>query len=162
MVRIAVSGEPPGPLVAVRAAVHAALRPLGLPGDARLALSFLDDTEMRALNRRHRGIDRTTDVLSFGQALPPGAKGPSALAHLVRELDGTLDLGDVAISVQQAGRQARRRRAPLEREVAFLAAHGALHLVGYEDDTPAGYREMVRLGEDALGPKHRRPRSVRT
>jgi len=160
--RIAIVGIAPCPLVSVRAAVRAALRPLRLPADARLALSFIDDAQMRALNRRHRRIDRTTDVLSFGQKLPPGAKGRAAVAHLGREVDGTLDLGDIAISAEQAGRQARRRGHSLEREVAFLAAHGALHLVGYEDDTPAGYREMVRLGEDALGPKQRRLRSVRT
>lgn len=160
-IRVAVSGGAPCPLELTRAAIRAALRSCGLPADARLALSFLGDAEMRALNRRHRRIDRTTDVLSFGQALPRGAKGPAAVAHLQREVDGTLDLGDIAICVQQAARQARRRGHTLEREVAFLAAHGALHLVGYDDATPAGYREMVRLGEDALGPKHRGPRSVR-
>ena len=52
---------------------------------------------------------------------------------------------------EQAGKQARRRRKPVVEEVAFLAAHGVLHLLGYEDETPAGYREMVRLGQDAAG-----------
>jgi ssRNA-specific RNase YbeY (16S rRNA maturation enzyme) len=41
-------------------------------------------------------------------------------------------------------------------EVAFLAAHGVLHLLGFDDETPAGYREMVRLGHDAT-----RQRSVK-
>lgn len=160
--RIATSGEAPCPLAPVRAAVRAALRAYGLPADTRLAIAFLDDDAMRSLNRCHRGIDRTTDVLSFGQALPARAKGPTAVAGLARELDGTLDLGDIAIGVQQAARQARRRRHAFEREVAFLAAHGALHLVGYEDETPAGYREMVRLGDAALGPKQRSRGSVTT
>ena len=159
--RIATSGEAHVPLAPVRAAVRAALRGSGLPAGTRLALAFLDDAAMRSLNRRHRGIDRTTDVLSFGQSLPASAKGPSAVARLARELDGTLDLGDIAISVPQAARQARRQGHSLAREVAFLAAHGALHLVGYEDETPAGYREMVRLGAAALGPKQRGRGSVR-
>ncbi len=134
----------------VRAAVRAALRPYGLPRDVVVSLAFVDDPTMRALNRRHRGSDRTTDVLSFGQTIPPRTKGAAAAAHLRREPDGSLELGDVVISADQARRQARRGRRPLAGEVALLAAHGALHLLGFEDDTPAGYREMVRLGRAAV------------
>jgi probable rRNA maturation factor len=105
---------------------------------------------MRELNRRYRRKDRTTDVLSFGQSLPRGAKGARAAGALRREADGTLELGDVVISGAQAAGQAIRRGWPVATEVAFLAAHGALHLLGYEDDTSAGYREMLRLGRDAL------------
>jgi probable rRNA maturation factor len=119
-------------------------------GDAELVLAFVDDAAMRDLNRRYRRKDRTTDVLSFGQSLRPGAKGTSAANALRREADGTLELGDIVISRAQAARQAKRRRWPLATEVAFLAAHGALHLLGYQDDTSAGYREMLRLGRDAL------------
>jgi probable rRNA maturation factor len=113
-------------------------------------LVFVDDPAMRELNRRYRRKDRTTDVLSFGQSLRRGARGLSATASLRREADGTLELGDIVISGAQAARQARRRHWPLATEVAFLAAHGALHLLGYEDDTGAGYREMLRLGRAAL------------
>ena len=113
-------------------------------------LAFVDDEAMRELNRRYRRKDRTTDVLSFGQSLQRGAKGTAAATSLQREADGTLELGDVVISGAQAARQAKRRRWSLATEVAYLAAHGALHLLGYEDDTSAGYREMLRLGRDAL------------
>lgn len=105
---------------------------------------------MRELNRRYRRTDRTTDVLSFGQRLPRRAKGERAVHALARDVDGTLDLGDIVISGPQAARQARRGRRSMTEEVAFLAAHGALHLLGFEDDTPAGYREMVALGRRAL------------
>ena len=130
--------------------MRAALRPYGVMKDAELVLAFVDDAAMRELNRRYRRKDRTTDVLSFGQLLRRGAKGTSAAASLQREADGTLELGDVVISAAQAARQAKRRRWPVATEVAFLAAHGALHLLGYQDDTRAGYREMLRLGRDAL------------
>ncbi len=116
---------------------------------------------MRALNARHRGADRTTDVLSFGPRLPAGKPGASAAAGLVRDVDGELDLGDVVISPGQAARQARRRGWPPAREVAFLAAHGALHLVGFEDETPAGRREMVRLGEAALAQAGKRKKDLK-
>ena len=130
--------------------MRAVLRPFGVTQDAELVLAFVDDAAMRELNRRYRGKDRTTDVLSFGQSLRRGARGSSAAASLKHEADGTLELGDVVISGAQAARQAKRRRWPLKTEVAFLAAHGALHLLGYEDDTQAGYREMLRLGSEAL------------
>jgi rRNA maturation RNase YbeY len=85
---------------------------------------------------------------SFGQAVGR-AKGERAVRRLARESDGELDVGDIVISAAQAGRQAKRRKHGLGREVTFLAAHGALHLLGFEDETPAGYREMVHLGTAA-------------
>src|SRR5687768_2196610 len=111
---------------------------------------------MRELNRRHRRKDKTTDVLSFGQELPRHAKGAAAVAALDREPDGTLQLGDIVISAAQAARQAKRRAHSREREIAFLAAHGALHLLGFEDDTMSGYREMVVLGTEAVAEAFRR------
>jgi len=155
-VRILVTGEPPCDLAPVRAAVHAALRPYGLPAGARVGLAFVDDFLMKELNTRHRHKPKTTDVLSFGQRLPAGAKGDSAGRALVRDVDGELEVGDIVISGAQAARQARRRRQPLAREVAFLAAHGALHLLGFEDDTREGYNEMVRLGTAAVRARRRR------
>lgn len=140
--------------------MRAALRPYGVTRDAELVLAFVDDSAMRELNRRYRRKDRTTDVLSFGQSLPPRAKGATAAASLKREADGTLELGDVVISGAQAARQAKRRRWSLATEVAFLAAHGALHLLGYEDDTTTGYREMLRLGREALQARDARRRSA--
>lgn len=114
---------------------------------------FVPDAEMRAMNKRFRKIDRTTDVLSFGEDVPPGVKGTAAIpyieAHRSRS-GGRFDLGEIVISAEQAARQARRRRKPVADEIAFLAAHGALHLLGFEDETPAGYREMVRLGREAI------------
>lgn len=148
--RILVAGDVPGDRAAVQAAVREALRPYGLPRDTIVTVAFVDDPAMRELNRRHRRLDRTTDVLSFGQTIPTGTKGADAVAHLRREPDGTLELGDVVISADQARRQARLARRSFAGEVAFLAAHGALHLVGFEDESPAGYREMVRLGRAAV------------
>jgi probable rRNA maturation factor len=125
------------------------VRPYALPADARITVAFVGDPEMRGLNKRYRKKDRTTDVLSFGQAVGR-AKGERAVQKLARDADGELDVGDIVISAAQAERQAKRRQHPLAQEIAFLAAHGALHLLGFEDETPAGYREMVRLGTAAI------------
>jgi probable rRNA maturation factor len=151
-VRIAISGDASCDLAPVRSAIRRAVRPYGLPADAELHLVFISDADMRATNKRFRGIDRTTDVLSFGEALPRQAKGRDAVPYIDARRPhnaGRFDLGEVLISPAQAARQARRRRRGLTAEIAFLAAHGTLHLLGYEDETPSGYREMLRLGQDS-------------
>ena len=154
--RIAIAGEAPCDLAPVRDAIRRAVRPYRLPRDAEVQVAFISDEEMRASNKRFRRIDRTTDVLSFGEAIPARDRGAGAIPHLEKRRaanGGRLDLGEILISPKQAERQARRRRRPVGEEVALLAAHGALHLLGFEDETPAGYREMVRLGHDATGQK---------
>jgi probable rRNA maturation factor len=150
--RIAIAGEAPCELAPIRQAIRRAVRPYGLPSDAEVSVAFVSDEDMRALNKRFRGIDRTTDVLSFGETIPARDRGAGAIAHINGrrpQNGGRFDLGEILISPEQAGRQARRRGGPVGEEVAFLAAHGVLHLLGYEDETPAGYREMLRLGHDA-------------
>jgi probable rRNA maturation factor len=157
--RIAILGEAPGDKAPLRRAMRRAVLPFGLPRDAEVQVLFIGDEAMRALNKRFRGIDRTTDVLSFGEAIPPEDRGAPAVAYIEArraENGGRFDLGEILISARQAERQARRRKRPVVDEVAFLAAHGVLHLLGFDDETPAGYREMVRLGHDAT-----RQRSVK-
>jgi probable rRNA maturation factor len=154
--RIAIAGEAPCELAPIRQAIRRAVRPYGLPRDAEVDVAFVSDEEMRAANKRFRRIDKTTDVLSFGEAIPPRDRGAGAIAHINgrrAENGGRFDLGEILISPEQAARQAKRRSRPVMEEVAFLAAHGVLHLLGYEDETPAGYREMVRLGQHATGQK---------
>jgi len=137
--------------------MRAAARPYRVGAGVVVTLAFVDDAAMRLLNRRYRRADRTTDVLSFGDDLPTGVRGEQATRRLRPGADGVVQLGDVVISGAQAARQARRRRVGLTAEVAFLAAHGTLHLLGFEDSSPAGYREMLALGRAAVSPPHQQP-----
>lgn len=137
--------------------MRAAARPYRVPAGTAVALAFVDDDAMRVLNHRYRGKDRTTDVLSFGDDRPDGVRGLEAARRLLPGPDGVVELGDVVISGAQAARQARRKGRPLAWEVAFLAAHGVLHLLGFEDETDAGYREMLALGTGAVTAARRRP-----
>ncbi|HEU5287488.1 MAG TPA: rRNA maturation RNase YbeY [Candidatus Limnocylindria bacterium] len=155
--KIAVRGIVPCDLTAVRRAMHAAARPYGLPSGTVVTLAFVGDDEMRALNRRYRRADRTTDVLSFGERVAFRDRGTAAARRLAADPDGVTRLGDVVISAARAARQARRRRKPLGAEIAFLAAHGVLHLLGFDDETAAGYREMVALGTAATRSTRPRP-----
>jgi probable rRNA maturation factor len=160
-VKIALRGTAPCDIALAKRAMRAAVRTYRVPGIAEVALAFVDDADMRALNKRYRGKDKTTDVLSFGETLPHDVRGRDAAALLRPSPDGAIELGDVVISGAQAARQARRRRWPLTSEVAFLAAHGVLHLLGFDDETTAGYREMLALGREAVATAKRAPRHPR-
>jgi len=100
------------------------LKALGKSGSS-VTVAFVSDKGIRELNRQFRNIDKPTDVLSF----PSGSS------------DG--DLGDIAISVETAARQARQNGLTLEGEIAQLLLHGLLHLSGYDHETDNG--EMNRL-----------------
>ena len=105
-----------------------------------MVLRFVDEEEMRALNRQWRGKDRPTDVLSF----PAATVAP----------DGRRHVGDIAICFPVARGQARRRRHAPEREVAILALHGLLHLLGHDHETDDGEMERIEraLRRELLGP----------
>lgn len=81
---------------------------------------------MRELNRKFRGVDESTDVLTFPAGDFPGAP-----------------LGDIAIAVPYAERQAKARGVSLSQELGYLAIHGALHLVGFDDESEEERARMV-------------------
>jgi probable rRNA maturation factor len=90
---------------------------------------FVSDRQMREMNRQFRGKDSTTDVLSF------------PFTPDVYETDEK-QLGDIAISLEQAQKQAAENNLSLELEIKQLILHGILHLCGYDHETDNG--EMNR------------------
>lgn len=93
--------------------------------EGEISIVLTDDETIHGYNRDFRGVDRPTDVLSF-----PASEG--------EELIGIPDghLGDIMISVETAERQAKELGHSTEREIAFLAVHGTLHVLGYDHMTP--------------------------
>lgn len=118
--------------------------------DSTLSLSVVNDTTMRALNREHRGKDKSTDVLSFPQrashvGVPgalTGAAPAAARPRRAKPADPEDFLGDVVISAERARRQAADYDAPLQRELERLLIHGILHLLGYDHEQPEQRRKM--------------------
>jgi len=100
------------------------------PRPVEIVVCLLSDERMRDLNRSFRGVDRTTDVLSF----PSGDRTPA---------DGRIQLGDLALCVPAATRQARAAGHSVERELRILALHGYLHLLGYDHERDDG--RMLRI-----------------
>lgn len=118
-------------------------------GLARMGLSiqFVGQKTMRDLNRKYRGKDRSTDVLSFPQKQ---FREPLRTSR-VKEYPTSLvpeSLGDIVISLKDAEKNARRIGQSLDREVAFLLVHGFLHLCGHDHMHPK--EEAVMLEEQKI------------
>ncbi len=98
-------------------------------GEVSFTFVTLDD--IQEMNKRYRGLNRPTDVLSF-------------------PAEGTI-LGDVIICFDQAVIQAREYGNTIKRELAFLAIHGLLHLLGYDHLTDTDEREMLETQRKIIG-----------
>jgi probable rRNA maturation factor len=94
-----------------------------------LSVVFVGSARMRTINRKFRGRDYATDVLSFDY------EGQS--------MDGWKFLGELVLSPEVAMTNARRARSPFQIEIRTLLVHGILHLLGYDHENDQG--EMSRL-----------------
>lgn len=114
-------------------------------GDVCILLT--DDEELQDLNRTYRRLDEPTDVLTFPAEFGSDRK-PKAEGRIPN-----LPLGDIAIAVPYAERQAQLRGIALDHELQYLAIHGVLHLLGFDDKNEAQraemFAEMYRIGEQA-------------
>lgn len=118
------------------------LKKLKQPKDAEISLVFVGDKRMRKLNKKYRGKDRITDVLSF-----PARGGNFGF---VEPKDDRRFLGEIVICLPLAQRRAKKAGYPLKHELTMLFVHGILHLAGYGDETEKGYREMVNKQKQIL------------
>jgi probable rRNA maturation factor len=103
--------------------------------DCGLTVIFTNSAHLRRLNRRYRGRDRVTDVISF------------AMTEGVDSRYNAKELGDVFISLPRARRQAKEYHATAEEEIRRLTVHGVLHLLGYDHVKPGQAPKMRRREE---------------
>ena len=87
---------------------------------SNFSIVFIDDVKMHELNKKFRGIDRTTDVLSFA------FEDNNKLCYNIRQL------GEIFVSIPKMQAQAKEYGHSEMRELAFLVVHGLLHLLGYD------------------------------
>ena len=133
---------PTGIRLLIRKCCHAVLESEGYKDSYEISVSFVNDEAIHALNKEHRGIDRSTDVLSF----PLGENGkydldPDSGAYL---------LGDIVISIETAYRQAEIYGHTLEREIGFLTVHSMLHLLGYDHEQGKLQERLMREKEEEI------------
>ena len=113
----------------VRAAIEATLDYEQYGNPVEVSVTCTDDAGIRKMNKKFRGIDRATDVLSF----PLFDYSGESEEPPVDELMGML--GDIVLSLETAKRQAEEFGHSFEREAAFLCVHSMLHLLGYDHET---------------------------
>lgn len=134
----------------LRRVLERALAAEGLHGPVEISLVLADDAAVRQLNATYRGVDSTTDVLSFPLQTPEELRHEEQQEELsfVGPPDDVLRLGDVVISFPRAKEQAAEYGHALTRELAYLAVHGVLHLLGYDHEEEAE-RRLMRAKEEA-------------
>ena len=114
----------------------------GIQVNAEISVSFVDNEEIRRINKKFRKIDRETDVLSF----------PILDFSEKHDFDSNTfyELGDIIISYEKALSQAESYNHSIEREIAFLSVHSMLHLLGYDHMTEEEEKLMFAKQEDIL------------
>jgi len=109
-------------------------------------ISFVTPAEIAELNKQYRNKDMPTDVLSF----PNARATPIPATRKSNRNKPTLNLGDIVICTEVAERQAQAYGHSPERELAFLTAHGFLHLIGYDHNTPQEEAAMIAMQKKIL------------
>ncbi len=105
------------------------------PSLTDISIALVGDTTMSRLHEQFMGISGPTDVLTF---------------PLDCDSRGRVSSGEIIICVPHAIRQARSRSIEIRRELLLYALHGTLHLVGFDDKTESGFRQMHRKEDEIL------------
>jgi probable rRNA maturation factor len=131
---------------ALRAAAREVMRTEGVATDVGVEVAIADGEAVRELNRRYRGRDEPTDVLSFASS--------DAAVAFPSTPDEAPSLGEVVVCLPVARSQAAEGGRELEGEIVHLVVHGMLHILGYDHEEAAeGERMKAREDEvlEALG-----------
>ena len=114
---------------------------LPIASNYELSLRLTDDAEIQLLNSQYRQKDQPTDVLAF-----------AALENDMPLVPGLpVYLGDIIISVDTANHQALSYQHSLQQELAWLASHGFLHLLGWDHPDEVSLEKMLQRQEQLLG-----------
>lgn len=116
-------------------------RHLGLR-KAELSVLLVNNRRMRVLNRSFRGVDRTTDVLSFPQTDVSPQPSASGSQNFI--------LGDIVINLHKTERQAQEYGHSFNDELNRLLIHGLLHLIGYDHEKTGNYEKIMKRKEREL------------
>ena len=132
----------------LRRVITAALSAEGVTVPCEINLLITNDAGIHEINLAQRNVDRPTDVLSFPMFdLQPGDKPEADWAD---PDTGLVPLGDMVISLERCAEQAAEFGHPLKRELAYLAVHSTLHLLGYDHMDEGPMKAQMRAREEAI------------
>ena len=132
----------------LRRVIPAALEAEGVPFPCEVDVLFTDDEGIHQINLEQRGVDRPTDVLSFPMfEFQPGENPTQEDAD---PGDNLVPLGDMVISLERAKAQGEEYGHGTRREVAYLAVHSVLHLLGYDHMDEGPMKAQMREREEAI------------
>lgn len=144
MVRIDIFTSPHYPVnrKTIRRSVEETLAKVGIKSFIQVGISVVGDRKIKALNRKYRGQDKTTNVLSFPlESSVSNLEEPPVTGR-------TTPLGDVAISYPVARLEAAENNLLVDQMLGRLAVHGMLHLLGFNHEDDFEARQMEKLEDD--------------
>lgn len=121
---------------AIEKTVAVCLETEGIDGDFEVSVSFVNNEEIRELNKQYRNVDSETDVLSFPMDDDEDAE--------------IIMLGDIVLSTEKIIEQAEEFGHSLEREMMYLVAHSTLHLIGYDHMDDDEKQEMRQREKEIM------------
>ena len=134
----------------IKECIEKTLEMQNVPVSCEINVLITNDMGIRVINKASRDLDKATDVLSFPMfQLEPG-RLPDNWEEYVAPETSLCPLGDMAISLEHAIKQAEEFGHSFRREVGYLTIHSVLHLLGYDHMDDGPQKEMMRQREEAI------------
>ena len=134
----------------IRRCIDAALNAEEVMIPCEINVLVTDDQGIRGINRVCRSIDKPTDVLSFPMFQLEAGNPPKDWSGYIDPETGRCPLGDMAISLERAAKQAEEFGHSLRREIGYLTIHSILHLLGYDHLDEGEQKSQMRSREEAI------------
>lgn len=132
----------------VRGVLEYAANYLSLPENTEMSVTLMDNKHIHEINKKYRGIDKPTDVISF--AMEEDSDEDDIILPSDMEFEMPKNLGDLMISMEKVAEQAEYLGHSQDRELGFLTVHGFLHLNGYDHMKAEDEKEMFSLQDEIL------------
>lgn len=122
---------------------------LKLPENTEMSVTLMDNEHIHEINKKYRGVDKPTDVISFAIEEDDTDEVPIILPE-DEEFDIPKNIGDIMVSMDKVKEQAEYLGHSEDRELGFLVVHGFLHLNGYDHMKEEDEKEMFGLQREIL------------
>ncbi|KRM18995.1 hypothetical protein FC40_GL000784 [Ligilactobacillus hayakitensis DSM 18933 = JCM 14209] len=133
----------------IRELIELSAKKIDLPADTQMSVTLMDNDMIHEINKKYRGIDKPTDVISFANEEEDPNEMPIIIPDDV-DFDIPKNIGDIMISMDKVKEQAQYLGHSEDRELGFLVVHGFLHLNGYDHMKPEDEEEMFGLQREIL------------